>query len=105
MAKALKYNLFLDELISLEKQIYKFVQSKNEVAEENRNLTKKIDQLEKENEILKLKIQEIENKLNNSILNSAGFEEEVNGNNENLNTKKRIDNFIDKIDYHLRSLT
>ena len=94
----------MDELNSLEKKLYSFVQKSFELNEKNTRLEKKIHQLEKENEVLKLKIEEIEAKLNNSFLEDPEI-----FNNDSLNLedrehlKNKISELISKIDYHLRS--
>lgn len=104
MPETSKYDFFMDELNSLEKNLYSFVQKSSELTEKNARLDKKIQKLEKENEVLKLKIEEIESKLNNSL-----FEDSEIFNNDTLNLedrenlKNKISELISKIDYHLRS--
>ena len=104
MAETSKYDFFMDELNSLEKQLYTFVQKSFESTEKNKRLEKKVIQLEKENEVLRLKIEEIETKLNNSP-----FSESEIFSNDSLNLedreyfKSKISELISKIDYHLRS--
>lgn len=104
MPESSKYDFFMDELSSLEKQIYKFVHRSNEQIEENKALQKKIKQLENENEVLKLKVDDIESKLHNLYIDSENsqfnnlFDE---GEREKL--KEKINDLISKIDFHLRS--
>ncbi|MFC2136093.1 hypothetical protein ACFLTH_15870 [Bacteroidota bacterium] len=104
MPETSKYDFFMDELNSLEKNLYSFVQKSFELNEKNTRLDKKINQLEKENEVLKLKIDEIESKLNNSLFEDS---EILNNNSLNLEDreylKNKISELISKIDYHLRS--
>jgi len=92
--------MFMDELTSLEKQIYTFVQMYEEIAEKKSELEKQLLLLEKENEILKLKIKD---KRSNPELTKDLF----NLGNINLedreNLKGKITDLINKIDYHLRS--
>jgi len=99
-----KYDFFMDELSSLEKQVYKFLQKTSDVSEENKTLQKRIKQLEKENEVLKLKVDDVEAKLNNAFID---LENSQIGNlfndDEKLELKNKINDLITKIDFHLRS--
>lgn len=105
MAETTKYDLFLEEITTLEKQIYYFIQKGSEVIEANEALNSRINQLEKENEALKKRINEIEAKLSKSLLLN---DENLFG-NETLNLEERealkskINDLIARIDYHLRS--
>lgn len=104
MGEISKYDLFLDELNSLEKQIYYFIQKGSELLEANQALNNRIVLLEKENEILKKKISEIELKVNKTLFNEGnlfGSESIKLEDKEALKTK--ISELIAKIDYHLRS--
>lgn len=104
MGEISKYDLFLDELNSLEKQIYYFIQKGSELLEANKALNNRIVLLEKENEILKKKISEIELKVNKTLFNEGnlfGSESIKLEDREALKTK--ISELIAKIDYHLRS--
>ncbi|OGU55013.1 MAG: hypothetical protein A2V66_08060 [Ignavibacteria bacterium RBG_13_36_8] len=104
MAETSKYDFFMDELSSLEKQLYTFVQKSFELTDKNSKIEKKMQQLEKENDVLKMKIREIENKLNNSLFNDNSL-----FNNDSLKLedreliKSKISELISKIEYHLRS--
>lgn len=104
MPESTKYDFFMDELSSLEKQIYKFLQKNADTAEENKALQKRIKQLEKENEVLKLKVDDIEVKLNNAFIDTENsqfgglFNDE-----EKIQLKNKINDLITKIDFHLRS--
>ena len=105
MAESTKYDLFLDELIALEKQIYYFNQKGSDVIEANDALNGRIDQLEKENDALKKRIAEIEAKLSKSL----SLNDENLFGNDSLNLEERealkskIGELIARIDYHLRS--
>lgn len=105
MAETTKYDLFLDELNTLEKQIYYFIQKGSEVLEANNALNSRINQLEKENDALKKRINEIESKLSKSLMLS----EENSFGTESINLEERealkskIHDLIARIDYHLRS--
>ncbi len=105
MADSSKYDVFLDEMNSLEKQVYFLVQKGNELLAKNNALEKKTKLLEKENEVLRLKIEEIEKKLTGNVANfdsdlfntfNAPFDDK-----ENL--KKKINELISKIDRQLSS--
>ena len=104
MPDSSKYDFFMDELSSLEKQVYKFLQKTSDVNEENKALQKRIKQLEKENEVLKLKVDDVEAKLNNAFVD---LENSHIGNlfneDEKLELKNKITDLITKIDFHLRS--
>ncbi|MDP3581572.1 MAG: hypothetical protein Q8S39_06525, partial [Ignavibacteria bacterium] len=63
MSETSKYDLFLDELSALEKQIYIYIQRGTELSETNQGLNNRIALLERENESLKKKIVEIESKV------------------------------------------
>ncbi len=104
MAESSKYDFFMDELSSLEKQVYKYLQRTGDVVEENKNLQKRIKQLEKENEVLKLKVDDIESKLNNTLVdNEDSSIGSLLGEEEKEELKNRISDLITRIDFHLRS--
>ena len=63
MAETSKYDFFTDELNALEKQIYVFLQKNEELQHENKELLSRLRNIDKENEVLKLKLEEIEIKL------------------------------------------
>ena len=103
MAEGSKYDMFLDELNALEKQIYYFMQRSSELLEANQALSNRITLLERENDSLKKKINEIESKVSKSLFNEENF-----FGNETLNVeekealKSKINDLIAKLDYHLR---
>ena len=105
MAESTKYDLFLDEINTLEKQIYYYLQKGSELIEANQALNSRINQLEKENEALKKRINEVEAKLSKSLL--LNDESSVGSDSLNLEErealKNKISELIAKIDYHLRS--
>ncbi|NMB83650.1 MAG: hypothetical protein GYA14_17720 [Ignavibacteria bacterium] len=104
MGEGSKYDLFLDELNALEKQIYYFIQKGSELLEANKALNSRINSLEKENEILKKKISEIELKVNKTLFNEGNlFGSESIKLEEREALKSKIGELIAKIDYHLRS--
>jgi predicted nucleic acid-binding Zn-ribbon protein len=99
-----KYDMFIEELNALEKQIYYFIQKGTELLDSNQALNNRITLLERENDSLKKKINEIESKVSKSF----GKSEDLFG-NESFNLeekealKNKISELIAKIDYHLRS--
>lgn len=104
MAETTKYDLFIDELNTLEKQIYYFIQKGSELIEANGALNSRITQLEKENDSLKKRISEIEMKLSKSVLNPNGVFGADSINEEDREAlKSKINDLIARIDYHLRS--
>ncbi len=96
MKEQTSYEIFVNELASLEKQIYAYVKRSEEVFEENKKLKEKIDELESENEILKIKIEEFQKRSKED--SGSGID-----NREREKIKRRIDELIEKIDFHMRS--
>lgn len=90
---ATKYDNLMNELTSLEKEVYQYIQKSKELSERNKELEAKVSKLEKGNELLKLKLEE----------GSASGKEQLKNKNLDSNLKGRIDDLIDKIDYHLSS--
>ncbi len=104
MAEVTKYDIFLDELNALEKEIYYFIQKGKELLEANQALNNRINQLEKENELLKKRLSEIESKLSKSFFNEESlFGVENISYNERESLKNKVSELIARIDYHLRS--
>ncbi|GEM_PF-5564255 len=96
MAEKDKYDLFLEELAFLENQVYALLQKGEELTARNKELEKEVKQLQNENEVLKLKLEEcgeIESRLKNSVLTDS----------EREALKKKIDDLLKRIDYHMRS--
>ena len=96
MAEKDKYDLFLEELAFLENQVYALLQKGEELTARNKELEKEVKQLQNENEVLKLKLEEcgeIESRLKNSVLTDS----------EREALKKKIDELLKRIDYHMRS--
>jgi len=94
----------MDELNSLEKRVYSTVAKRDQLVDENRMLLEKIDELEKENEVFKLKYEEIQSKF--SKISTEGLEfsnEDFIDPEEREKIKNKISDLISKIDYHLRS--
>ena len=100
MPELTTYDYFINELLELEKSVHKLVQREEEVSEEKESLIRELRVLKDENEILKIKLEEAERKLEsggediNSSLSNSDDKEVV---------KDRIDELINKIDNHLRS--
>ena len=104
MAEGSKYDLFIDELNALEKQIYFFIQKGAELLEANQALSNRLTLLEKENDVLKKKISEIESRVNKSLVNEDNlFVSESLKLEDREALKSKISELIARIDYHLRS--
>jgi predicted nucleic acid-binding Zn-ribbon protein len=104
LAETSKYDLFIDELNTLEKQIYYFIQKGSELFDANEALNNRITLLERENDLLKKKVNEIETKIGKTL-----FKEDNIFSNGSLNSEEKdalkikLGELIAKIDYHLRS--
>ncbi|MBZ0179004.1 MAG: hypothetical protein K8F36_06920 [Melioribacteraceae bacterium] len=104
MAENSKYDLFMDELNSLEKQIYLFKQETDEISDENLALRKKVAQLEEEQRFLRQKYEEIQAELNSYKSGELAFSSENElPPEERKILKNKLNDLITKIDYHLRS--
>lgn len=104
MAELSKYDMFLEELSALEKEIYYFIQKGSELIEANQALSNRINQLEKENEALKKRLSEIESKISRTMYNEENlFGAERFNKEEREALKNKISELIARIDYHLRS--
>ena len=96
MSEKTKYDLFMNELLTLENQVLLLLQRSEEILAQKEALEKKVKLLQNENEMLKLKLEEFQN--NRNVLPSSNFDEA-----EREEIKKKIDSLIEKIDYHMRS--
>ena len=93
----------MNEIVSLEKMIQKFVSEKLELEEENSGLENRINNLEKENDVLVSKIKDLEKKLN-SVAESGAVKGKTKLDlSERENLKNQIGDLISRIDYHIRS--
>lgn len=99
-----KYDFFMDELLSLEKQIYTVVLKSDELVDENNDLREEIENLQAENGALKNKLREIETSLTSQIgENGDLFKGKPISTNEKEEIKEKIESLISRLDYHLRS--
>jgi len=99
-----RYDFFMDELSSLEKQIYLIAQQCDELTEEKGALEKTIKQLKEENEVLRLQLEETDRNVTRSESNNTDLFGETSLNSEEKEViKEKITNLINKIDNHLRS--
>ena len=104
MSETSRYDFFMDELSSLEKQIYLIAQKCDELTEEKGALEKTIKQLKEENEVLRLQLEETERNITISESDNTDlFGETSLKNEEKEEIKEKITNLINKIDNHLRS--
>ena len=93
----------MDEIVSLEKMVQKFVSDNLTIEEEKLVLEKKVSSLQKENEVLVLKIKELEKKIiKTEEVNSVSGKTNLDL-SERENLKNQIDDLITRIDYHIRS--
>ncbi|NLT50318.1 MAG: hypothetical protein GXX85_05305 [Ignavibacteria bacterium] len=93
-----KYEFFIEELNILEKKVLSYVALNEELAFEKKALTKKNKQLAEENEVLKMKISELESKTGKSTFDSSNSYEKPTNLEEREKLKKQIDLYISKID-------
>jgi predicted nucleic acid-binding Zn-ribbon protein len=93
----------MDELLSLEKQIYTIIQKSDELVDENNDLREEIENLQAENGALKNKLREIETSLTNHMNESGDLFSDNISKNEKEEIKEKIENLISRLDYHLRS--
>jgi len=104
LAETSKYDLFIDELNTLEKQIYYFIQKGSELFDANEALNNRIILLERENDLLKKKVIEIETKVGKTLLKEDSIFGNGSLNSEEKEALKiKLGELIAKIDYHLRS--
>lgn len=104
MAESSRYDFFMDELSSLEKQIYIIAQKCDELMEEKGALEKTIKQVKEENEVLRLQLEEKERNVSRSESNNTDLFGETSLKSEEKEViKEKITNLINKIDNHLRS--
>ncbi|KUO59026.1 hypothetical protein APF79_10365 [bacterium BRH_c32] len=103
MPDASKYDLFIDELNALEKQVYYFIQSSGELEEANNALKEKYNKIKSENLMLTEKINELEKKLSDPLVKGVReLKDSVEAEGKE-DLKNKIDELIEIIDYHLRS--
>ncbi|MDA3860029.1 MAG: hypothetical protein PF445_02280 [Melioribacteraceae bacterium] len=100
MAELTTYDFFMDELLDLEKSVYRLVQGDEEISAEKESLIKELRSLKDENEILRIKLEEAERKVDNS---SEYFDSSLFNSEDKEVVKEKIDELINKIDNHLRS--
>ncbi|MFA7288433.1 MAG: hypothetical protein WC055_06090 [Melioribacteraceae bacterium] len=103
MSEASKYDLFIDELNALEKQVHYFIQSSSELEEANSELKEKYNKIKTENLLLTEKLKDLEKKLSDPLLKGvADLKDSVKAEGKE-DLKNKIDELIEIIDYHLRS--
>ena len=95
----------MKEIESLEKEVQGYVVGAEKVEGEKSILQQKVDSFSKENDVLVLKIKELERKLNTveeKVANTNVTKTNLDG-SERENLKVQIDDLISRIDYHIRS--
>lgn len=103
LPESTKYDFFMDELSSLEKQFYAFAQKSDELLDENEELKNRIEELSQENIALKSKIKEIEERISELPADGGLFGESTMNPEEKTEIKNKINDLISRIDNHLRS--
>jgi len=93
----------MKEFDLLEKQICALIQKNQELSDQYSGLVTEKERLKKENDVLKLKLEEAENKLSGSD-DLSGFDREaaLAAKDRDL-IRKQIDEIVKVIDYHLNS--
>jgi chromosome segregation ATPase len=97
-----KYDVLLNELLSIESQLKVYKSKTKDIFEKNRILEKRVAEVTKENKDLKQKVDELlellesRNEEENNLFGSLNSKEK-----EML--KVKIRNLISRIDYHLSS--
>lgn len=105
MSESTKYDLFMKEIESLERMVHDYVVENEKFSTDHVSLQQKVENLTKENEVLVLKIKELEKKINTAEEKSAisGIKKTNLDLQERQNLKNQIDDLIARIDYHIRS--
>jgi chromosome segregation ATPase len=104
MSENSKYSFFMDEIISLEKEVHSFLQKHEFMKKEKEELDDELLKVQKENEILKLKNKELEEKLRELAFQGTSlFGSDSLNLEDKEQLKSRINELITKLDYHLRS--
>ncbi|MFA8341531.1 MAG: hypothetical protein ACEPO8_01050 [Rhodothermaceae bacterium] len=93
----------MKEFDSLEKQICALIQKNQELSDQYSELITEKERLKKENDVLKLKLEEAENKLSGSKDQSGFDREAVLAAKDRDLIRKQIDEIVKVIDYHLSS--
>jgi len=103
LPEASKYDLFIDELNALEKQVHYFIQSRRELEEANFALKEKYNKIENENLVLTEKLKDLEKRLSDPLVKGVReLKDSVKAEGKE-DLKNKIDELIEIIDYHLRS--
>jgi len=104
LPEATKYESFFDELTALEKQLYFFKRKYEELKRFKEENKTRLSELEKENMLLKNRVEELEEKLRTGDYVSGQYMEDLfSGLEEKTKLRKRIDDLIQKVDNHLSS--
>ncbi len=103
MTSSTKYDLFMDELNSLEKMVLGYIQKADSLNDENKLLKVKLKLLEEEKEVLKNKVDELENNSYFPKSNTEKMEFPKTELYDRESVKNQIDSFISKIDYYISS--
>ena len=91
----------MGELDSLEKQICALIQKNQELSDANAELLLQKERLKKENEVLKLKVEESENIKSDSAINNHFDDNVAFAAKDRELIRKQIDELVKVIDHHL----
>ena len=104
MSENSKYSFFMDEITSLEKEVHSFLQKHEFLKKGKGDLEDELIKAQKENELLKLKNKELEEKLRELAFQGTNlFDSDSLNLEDKEQLKSRINELITKLDYHLRS--
>lgn len=104
MSELTKYEIVLNELISLEVQVSALIEKIELLQKHKKEQEQKIISLTKENELLVLKLAALENEINNHKSGKPGLSSSIQlDEKEKENIKNKIHELINKIDYHVKS--
>jgi chromosome segregation ATPase len=104
LSELTKYEIVLNELISLEVQVAALIEKNELLQKHKKEQEQKIIGLTKENELLVLKLAALETEINNYNSGKSGLTSTLQMDvKEKENIKNKIHELINKIDYHVKS--
>ncbi len=104
MSELTKYEIVLNELISLEVQVSALIEKIELLQKHKKEQEQKIMGLSKENELLGLKLTALENEISDNKSGKHNLTSTLQLDvKEKENIKNKIHELINKIDYHVKS--
>lgn len=104
MSELSKYEIVLNELMSLEVQVSSLIEKYELLQKHKKELELKISGLKKENELLIMKLATIENENRDLLSGKPGqFSGIKLSDSEKESVRNRISDLINRIDYHIKS--